>query len=562
LLLARLHFLVADGLKMDLEIPAELTSLPMALVALQGLREDDERHKDLWRRFQAQPEGTGAPLRTIRLEAGQQVPWPPMKPKRNSYEWFIPKGILKRNWVSKHLNRLPAVVAVFADLDWDDQHFNEKKAEAAERVRGVRESLNGRGSKIAVVLLQRSLSLPSADDAAASERASSLCAACELSNRSLFVLPLVTEEAVDGYVTRLRAAFYELAQNYYHQEIRSVKSHKDFLNKTTHLYLFVRRQFKIGFLNELKRDLHAAYKHYSQAYSMLMEVRATDTNIMEVKTVAGFISYKICNLAFRINLPRDAITQFRKHMDIFQQKVGMDGECERVSTYKICRRLADFLASVVAGGLLLFFGLSLSLAEGHPDGHEAQLAGQIVDLLLDCRHGRFVALAGGVVNHHLGQQVVLLLQLLVEQPLLLSQPLQGGSLGHGKLLFALLIDLLPVGLVRFGASDRRRNARTERRAVLTEIGHGKLGLGIRHFGDVVLLGVPTILTGALVLASQKLVSWRRRILVLSVIGLISVLSCSLGRALAVRLLLLVDRGRQVHDLNVGLALSGLPFDQR
>ena len=54
-------------------------------------------------------------------------------------------------------------------------------------------------------------------------------------------------------------------------------------------------------------------------------MRATDTNIMEVKTVAGFISYKICKLAFRVNLPRDAISQFRKHMDIFQQKVGMDG---------------------------------------------------------------------------------------------------------------------------------------------------------------------------------------------------------------------------------------------
>ena len=67
-----------------------------------------------------------------------------------------------------------------------------------------------------------------------------------------------------------------------------------------------------GFLNELKRDLHAAYKHYSQAYNLLMEVRATDTNIMEVKTVGGFINYKMCKLAFALNLPRDAISQFRR----------------------------------------------------------------------------------------------------------------------------------------------------------------------------------------------------------------------------------------------------------
>lgn len=33
---------------------------------------------------------------------------------------------------------------------------------------------------------------------------------------------------------RLENAFYELAQSYYHTEARKVKSHKDFLNKTTH----------------------------------------------------------------------------------------------------------------------------------------------------------------------------------------------------------------------------------------------------------------------------------------------------------------------------------------
>ena len=47
---------------------------------------------------------------------------------------------------------------------------------------------------------------------------------------------------------------------------------------------------------------------------------------MEVKTVAGFISYKICKLNFRLALPRDAISQYRKHMDIFQQKVGNEGD--------------------------------------------------------------------------------------------------------------------------------------------------------------------------------------------------------------------------------------------
>ena len=55
-----------------------------------------------------------------------------------------------------------------------------------------------------------------------------------------------------------------------------MKAHRDYLNKTTHLYLFVRHQFKCGLLNELKRDLHAAYKHYGQAYR---DPQSTDENL-------------------------------------------------------------------------------------------------------------------------------------------------------------------------------------------------------------------------------------------------------------------------------------------
>lgn len=36
------------------------------------------------------------------------------------------------------------------------------------------------------------------------------------------------------FLCRLENAFYEHAQTYYYNEIRRVKSHKEFLNKTTH----------------------------------------------------------------------------------------------------------------------------------------------------------------------------------------------------------------------------------------------------------------------------------------------------------------------------------------
>lgn len=58
--------------------------------------------------------------------------------QRSSYEWYIPKGILKRNWMNKYLNDIPSVVVVFYDLDWNDPLWNEKKMECASRVQSLR----------------------------------------------------------------------------------------------------------------------------------------------------------------------------------------------------------------------------------------------------------------------------------------------------------------------------------------------------------------------------------------------------------------------------------------
>lgn len=47
-----------------------------------------------------------------------------------------------------------------------------------------------------------------------------------------------------------------------------------------------------------------------------------DTNCLEIKTVAGFINYKICRLMFKLNLPRDSITQFKAHIEKYKTRSG------------------------------------------------------------------------------------------------------------------------------------------------------------------------------------------------------------------------------------------------
>ena len=52
-----------------------------------------------------------------------------------------------------------------------------------------RNSLLGRSTRVAVVLIQKNAPLPPGEDVVAAERAASLCSACDLSAKSLFVLP-------------------------------------------------------------------------------------------------------------------------------------------------------------------------------------------------------------------------------------------------------------------------------------------------------------------------------------------------------------------------------------
>ncbi|XP_053735696.1 trafficking protein particle complex subunit 11 [Synchiropus splendidus] len=301
------------------ELPPELCCRPMAFVALTGLDVVfNAVHRAIWDAFCANRRADRVPI-SFKVLPGDHE-YPKCRTKRTSYEWYIPKGILKTGWMNKHLNLVPALVVLFYELDWDDPQWKEKQSECATRVEIVRSSLQGRNTKVAVVLIQKKTPLPPGEDLVASERATALCGACDLSGKSLFVLPH-TDHLV-GYIIRLENAFYEHAQTYYYTEIRRVKSHKEFLNKTTHQLLFVRHQFKIAFFSELKQDTQNALKYYRTAYSLVHELRVHETNMLEIKTMAGFINYKICRLCFQHNTPLDAIAQFRKHIDLCKKKIG------------------------------------------------------------------------------------------------------------------------------------------------------------------------------------------------------------------------------------------------
>ncbi|KAL3269164.1 hypothetical protein HHI36_008247 [Cryptolaemus montrouzieri] len=308
-----------SAIQNNFDLPQELCVKPLVLVGVSGLDTlNNAIHKAIWETFTGGRRVERSPV-VFKLISNAHE-FPVVKPKRNSYDWYIPRGILKKNWMNKHLYEIPAVTVIFYELDWNDPQWNEKMIECASRVQSMRAALEGRNTKITVVLIQNVLPLPPGEDILASERAVSLCASCELNSQSLFILPI--GDHLQGYAIRLENAFYEFGQNYYHSEAKIIRSHKDHLNKNTHQYLYVRHQFKMAFLYELKQDPMIAHKHYSHAYNNLLEIRIVDTNALEIRMVAGYLNYKLCKLLFSLNLPRDAISHFKNHIERFKHRLG------------------------------------------------------------------------------------------------------------------------------------------------------------------------------------------------------------------------------------------------
>lgn len=176
-------------------IPKELSVQPLPLVILTGLDiKHNAVHKEIWDGFNAR---TNQKFRYKLLDGDYE--YPKCKNKR-PIEFYMPKGIFKSNWLSKHLYVIPSLVVVFFDLDWDEPNWKEKQMECATKVELVRHSLLDRNTRIILVLVQKHPSIPiDGDNMLARERYPALCTACSIKNNYLFLLHT---ELMHGYIVK------------------------------------------------------------------------------------------------------------------------------------------------------------------------------------------------------------------------------------------------------------------------------------------------------------------------------------------------------------------------
>ncbi|XP_026845227.1 trafficking protein particle complex subunit 11 [Drosophila persimilis] len=302
-------------------LPSELLVTPQPLIGFCGL--DTARqgvHKAIWDGFSGSLQRKAADRAAVQYKLlPPNYEFPVAKPKRASYEWYHPKGILKRNWMLKHLHVLPSVVVLFQDMEWNDLEWTEKQVQCAATVQALKNALQERNTRLCLVLLQKAAPLPPGEDLLAAERAASLTSACGITSKMLFILPHT--EHLMGYTLRLESAFLDMAQSYYALMSKRIRNHRDQLS-AAHTTLKIRHQFKLGFVAEMRQDFSTAQKHYFQAYANLDEIRINDSNCVEIKTLAGFLNYKICRLMFKLKTPRDAINQFIIHVEKYKPRVG------------------------------------------------------------------------------------------------------------------------------------------------------------------------------------------------------------------------------------------------
>lgn len=201
-------------------LPAEAQITPVPLVGVAGLT-DATTWQLLASRGPDRP-----PLSFTKMDS---LDFPVCKPSRTSYEWLLPRGIIKRNWMEKHLSQLPAVLLLAP----------RSPGGAAALVTEARTALAGRTTKLALLLVGEP-----PDPATLT----AICSECSLPARVVFSLAPASPQAA-ATLQQLESILHELACNYYHGQIRAVKGHREHLSRTSHLYLLVRHSFKVSLVS-------------------------------------------------------------------------------------------------------------------------------------------------------------------------------------------------------------------------------------------------------------------------------------------------------------------------
>lgn len=135
---------------------------------------------------------------------------------------------------------------------------------------------------------------------------------CQVESRCVFVVPRNSiENAIN---VRTGKIISDLANAYYKEVGTKIRKYKNEVKKEVQPYLFIRHRFKVAFYFEILKSNAKALKYYSQAYPLIHEISTNDYSIEELRTVADYLNFKICQLQLKEKKISQAVKQFLTHI--------------------------------------------------------------------------------------------------------------------------------------------------------------------------------------------------------------------------------------------------------
>ncbi|KAM7256556.1 hypothetical protein ACFE04_012297 [Oxalis oulophora] len=227
-----------------------------------------------------------------------------------------------------HRNKSPSVVAAL----FNSHHLSgdpDTWQQLCSDLDYLKPLLRHSNAKLLLILIHDQSNHDHDDDVITEDRLLALRKRAELDSKFIFVFNpnQQQEQQRQQSLTRLADLLAELANTYYRDEARRIKTRLDKRNLTSP-DLTIRYCIKVAVYAEFRRDWAEALRFYEDAYHVLREMIGTATRLppiqrlVEIKTVAELLHFKISALLLHGGKVVEAVTWFHKHNSSFRKLVG------------------------------------------------------------------------------------------------------------------------------------------------------------------------------------------------------------------------------------------------
>ena len=256
--------------------------------------------------------------------------FPRAKSGRVSYEGYVAEGVMRGHWVLKHKYVIPSVALVV--LDWQEAApYESQEVTACMRLAKVRGELQGRDSRVALLVVKATRFASQEEEAAFVERLQRGIKKTGVDPPAPLrsVLVVVSSDAKASF-RRVEPAVHELSLDYYRSAVRRLKAMKGRISRSAQPLLYVRHQLKAAYFSETMKDVAAAVKHYSHAHSALVQhvvalspAALSSPVAHELRAVGLVLNHRLCRLLLSGSKWSEALEQFQLHLAAFKRCTGL-----------------------------------------------------------------------------------------------------------------------------------------------------------------------------------------------------------------------------------------------